>query len=487
MRQIRCFFARLAVFAKKRFAAIAIIFRKAPQNPSQNPSQFPNLPTKTPCPTKEQYRAAASPKTPQSRHRALLHAKDHPFFPAAPLQIHPAPQPQLKIHCHGGVFLNQKVIPQSLSSTKNYDYAQKAFNYVEHLGLHNALALTPTAALTWALTRAPSPHPWQDAKNLIKKLYFSHFSRTNRRVKRILKDPNLPKMLFFCPFFSNAYHFCVEAFARLLLLKDYAATQGLDFYIIAPPKYRGYAKYHAWFIDEILALSGVPRGKILYLGYQNYEADNVFFASNAHLNPRYILRAIGTLQRAFYDPDYPPSKLERIYISRKKSPRRFLLNDDEIAAILETRYGFRRIFMEDYPLRDKINIMLRAKIVLSVEGTSAINGFFMQDSRGFAEGGEGANLGESLGGKSSQTPKNPANPLNLGESSPTKKLITIRNHDFTEHLNLIAAMFADVEFLPIIAEIHNQSACENLWVEGDMWLDSGYLEQKLAAYGVGEV
>lgn len=319
------------------------------------------------------------------------------------------------------------MLKESLNSVNIDLHAQELFDYINNL---NIFALRSK----------------DDFKAFIKKIFFRYFSLEARRNRRILADSANVKIIFFCSYFSNMYHFVFESYARLLILLNHINSQNL--YIIAPPKYRGFQKYHAWFISEVLDF--FPRERILYLDYQNYDVKNLYFCSNPQLNQKHIKNAINDLQNRFYVAEF--AGFERIYISRKKSPRRFLVNDDEIAKILAEKFGFKRIFMEDYNLKEKINLMMRAKIIIAIEGTSAINGLFMR--------------------------------------APNAKLITLRSYDMTEHILLIAANFEHISFLPIVCE---SVACKNTtntqihdesWVSGNLYLPKEYLFKKLGEYEV---
>ena len=140
---------------------------------------------------------------------------------------------------------------------------------------------------------------------------------------------------------------------------------------------------------------------------------------------------------------------ERLFISRKKSPRRYLINEDEIFSILESRFGFKRIYMEDYTLKEKLNHIIRAKVVMSIEGTSLVNGLFMdyKDS----------------------------------------KLISLRSYDMVDHLPIFASMFKNIEFLPIICDIEEKKGDKHLWVESNLSLKPQYLIQKLKEYEIDEI
>ncbi|MGX2982253.1 glycosyltransferase family 61 protein [Helicobacter sp. 23-1045] len=326
-----------------------------------------------------------------------------------------------KIGVWGGIFKNGKIISNSINSSNIATHTQKQFDYVENLNIFHIRSL-------------------RHLKDFAKKIFFTHINAESRRNRQILRDENIPKVIFFCTYFSNMYHFIFEGYARLLLILDF--LQNPNAVIIAPPKYRGFQKYHRWFIDEILEF--IPKDKILYLDYQNYSVKNIYFCSNPQLSS-HINTAIQSLQKRFYEAD--SAGFERVYISRKKSPRRFLINDDEIAEILQTQFGFKRVFMEDYNLKQKINLMMRAKILIAVEGTSAINGLFM--------------------------------------TAPNAKLITLRSYDMTEHILAIAGGFKHISFLPIICEYADKSnAKDDLWVEGNLYLPKEYLLQKLKDYEV---
>lgn len=334
-----------------------------------------------------------------------------------------------KVCSYGGVFENNKITNESLNNYENNSYQQNTFDYIENLSIFKI-------------------RNTKELKDYIKKIYFKFFSIRAYKNKKIFMDPSKPKIIFFCAWFSNAYHFTFEAYTRLLILLEYAKENRLDFYIIAPPKYRGFIKYHNWFIDEILAIEKIQKDKILYLDYQNYNVKNIYFCSNPQGNTKETLKAINKLKQNLFIKDFNAMG-ERLFISRKKSPRRYLINEDEIFHILESKFGFKRIYMEDYTLKEKINHIMRAKIVMSIEGTSVVNGLFMdyEDS----------------------------------------KLISLRSYDMTDHLPIFASIFKNIEYLPIICDIEDKKGDKHLWVESNLSLNPQYLIQKLKEYKIDEI
>lgn len=69
-------------------------------------------------------------------------------------------------------------------------------------------------------------------------------------------------------------------------------------------------------------------------------------------------------------------KVERIYISRNKSGKRTILNENEIIPILE-EYGFRIIHSEEYTLEEQIQLFSNATHLLSIHGAGLTNMVFM--------------------------------------------------------------------------------------------------------------
>jgi capsular polysaccharide biosynthesis protein len=66
----------------------------------------------------------------------------------------------------------------------------------------------------------------------------------------------------------------------------------------------------------------------------------------------------------------------KIYISRKKAPKRRVLNEDEIVPILQDA-GFEIHVMEDYPLAEQIRLFSESKIVAGLHGAGFVNSMFM--------------------------------------------------------------------------------------------------------------
>lgn len=201
--------------------------------------------------------------------------------------------------------------------------------------------------------------------------------------KRIFNNPNIVKILFFETAYDNMYHFIFQYYPSLIALLEFCRQNSLDYYVVMPSKYNRGIKNQSFyknFIDEIIKLEKLDKNKLLYLDYQNYEVKNIYYTNFPIDNPKIVLPTVKKIQSYFYNQNYS-NKYERIYISRKKATRRFLINEIEIREILEKEYGFHTLYMEDYNLYHKINLMARAKIVASIDGTSLVNGYFSMQKK----------------------------------------------------------------------------------------------------------
>lgn len=320
----------------------------------------------------------------------------------------------------GAIFQNAQTMYEGLDAYDlNNSFPQNRYNYIKNLSL-------------WNLKNK------SDIKNYIIKCYFF------RKNKKLL-DKNTPKILFFDPWFTNMYHFIFEAYPRLLILIDFLKKQDIkDFYIIAPPIYRWNKKYHQWYINDIFEMLHIQKDKIIYLDFKIAKANNIYISTSPRCNPSYVLPAIKKLQTYFYEENFK-NLGTRIYISRKKSNYRYLSNEEEICKILQKEYGFVVVAMEDYSLKEKINIMMNADVVMSIDGTSAVNGCFM--------------------------------------TKDNAKLIALRPYEMTELQLLIASLFENIDYLPIICEV-NEEIGENVWSRSNLYLKPHYLRKKLQEYGL---
>jgi capsular polysaccharide biosynthesis protein len=110
-----------------------------------------------------------------------------------------------------------------------------------------------------------------------------------------------------------------------------------------------------------------------------------------------FLAAAGVGQEALTPPT-------RLYISRRKAPRRKVLNEAEVEQLLG-RYGFQCVCFEDFTFEDQLRLCASANVLVSMHGAGLSNMIFMPEQATvveFRKFDDGHNyfftgLGETLG------------------------------------------------------------------------------------------
>lgn len=69
----------------------------------------------------------------------------------------------------------------------------------------------------------------------------------------------------------------------------------------------------------------------------------------------------------------------KIYISRRKAPRRKIINEDLLIALL-VKNGFETFYLEDFSIEEQIKLLYETRVVLSSHGAGLTNILFMQPS-----------------------------------------------------------------------------------------------------------
>lgn len=107
------------------------------------------------------------------------------------------------------------------------------------------------------------------------------------------------------------------------------------------------------------------------------------------------------LTAAGVEPQAVPT---RLYISRRKAPRRKVLNEAEVEQLLG-RYGFQCVCLEDFSFADQLRLCASASVLVSMHGAGLSNMIFMPEQATvveFRKFDDGLNyfftrLGETLG------------------------------------------------------------------------------------------
>ena len=64
---------------------------------------------------------------------------------------------------------------------------------------------------------------------------------------------------------------------------------------------------------------------------------------------------------------------DRIYVSRERAQHRKVVNEDSLRRLLEDRFGFTTLYMEDYSVSEQMALFSRAGTIVAVHGPSLTN------------------------------------------------------------------------------------------------------------------
>lgn len=187
-------------------------------------------------------------------------------------------------------------------------------------------------------------------------------SLLKKRVK-ILSDNN-DYVTIINEWTNNYFHWFTEAIPKLI----YMLEQGKKPTVLLPTHYN--AEYQL----RSLGLLGFPyktfAGSILV-------SKNIFLPFrlapySAHYNPT-IMKKLSAKLKAIVSLNVDKGK--RIYISRKRTNTRRIINEDEVIDLLK-EFNFLVLEFEDYTLDEQISIMHHTDILVSIHGAGLTNMIF---------------------------------------------------------------------------------------------------------------
>ena len=109
-----------------------------------------------------------------------------------------------------------------------------------------------------------------------------------------------------------------------------------------------------------------------------------FIAPSGNFHPENAIKLRDFIWQNCIDKNKFISSNNRIYISRSKASRRFLINEKDVESLLK-EYNFQIINMEDYSFREQINIAYNARLLVSMHGGALTHIHFMQQESSVLE------------------------------------------------------------------------------------------------------
>jgi len=169
----------------------------------------------------------------------------------------------------------------------------------------------------------------------------------------------------------NYYHWLVESLPKLLLIKDTEYFKKIDYFLI--PNWTSNWK------RQTLELLGIPESKIIdTLEHPNIKAK--YLVCNKHPQ-MYGFTSLWILEivRNFILPQTKRtnSTSEYVYISRTRSKKRIILNEDKLMETL-LPFGFQKYELEDLTMLEQAALFNKAKIVIAPHGAGLGNIIFCE-------------------------------------------------------------------------------------------------------------
>jgi len=171
--------------------------------------------------------------------------------------------------------------------------------------------------------------------------------------------------------YRGYFHLLAETVPRLFLVRDRLPQLTL----LLPASYRNDTFLY------ILSLAGIDADAIEWVEDRRiYAVPHLLLVGTTAQQQHYNPELMHTVREAFIlrsgavkDSRYPP----KIYVTRKPTSRRRVLNESEVAALM-VAHGYTCVDFEDLHFSEQIRYCLNAEIMVSIHGAGLTNCMFME-------------------------------------------------------------------------------------------------------------
>ncbi len=216
----------------------------------------------------------------------------------------------------------------------------------------NAIIITPDGKLLSDVSK-------QLGSRIIENRIFRRF-----KLPKLIKTKNVVGVLA-TDRGDTFFHWFFDVLPRLYLI-DYIDLK-IDKYII------NYS--NKLYQDQTLKILGIDKEKIIP------SDDNLYLEASILIVPSWINNVSGNMPdwaceflRKKFLPEIKnyDKSFERIYISRNKATKRKIINEERVFNFL-SRYGFKKVFLEDIEFIKQVEIFQSAKIIIAPHGAGLVN------------------------------------------------------------------------------------------------------------------
>jgi hypothetical protein len=220
--------------------------------------------------------------------------------------------------------------------------------------------------------RKESHHAYADQRDIFLNDAIVQFKEAlNDRDKLIELDDDETYLLIHHPWATNYWHWMTEVTLRVWMVRDRSHLMTL----LLPENMRNTA-----FVTQSLegfrfkAVFHIPEGKHLLVRKLcvpevKQLADSYYPEDLRNIRNHYLARNRKGVN-SFGD---------KLYISRKRSARRKLVNEDQVERLLRA-YGFECIHNEDLNFHEQVSVFSNAQYVISIHGAGLTNMLFMKEN-----------------------------------------------------------------------------------------------------------
>jgi capsular polysaccharide biosynthesis protein len=245
------------------------------------------------------------------------------------------------------------------------------------LNLHEAFVTYTGLCIDETGVRKESYHDYFDKRELFINDAVVQFKEALGDSRKLVElDDDETYLLIHHPWASNYWHWITEVILRVWMVRDRISQMIL----ILPDEM---AKIN--FVQQSLAgfkfkdIYYIPEGKHLLVRNLCVPevkriADSYFPEELREIREHFLK----TVRRKAIKHGH------KIYISRKKSLKRTIINEDEVEDVLR-RYGFNCINNEDFDFNEQIDLYSQAKHIVSIHGAGLTNMIFMQEGSSVLE------------------------------------------------------------------------------------------------------
>ncbi len=245
------------------------------------------------------------------------------------------------------------------------------------LQLHEAFVTYSGLCIDATGIRKESYHDYSDKRELFINDAVVQFRQALQDPKKLIElDDDETYLLIHHPWSANYWHWMTEVVLRVWMIRDKTSQM-----ILILPEYTKSLAFVRQSLEGF-AFKGIfyiPEGhhllvRNLCMPEVKRIADS-YYPEELHAIRNHFLQAAGSDSRDGH---------ERIYISRKKSSQRKVINESEVEDLL-TSYGFECINNEDFDFREQVALFSRARLVVSIHGAGLTNMMFMKEGSSILE------------------------------------------------------------------------------------------------------